>query len=88
MAPFWVQIHELPMRMQTREIAEMIAGPFGVVEKVDMGEKGFSMGKYLWVRITLDITQPLSQGRAIRMGGLKTGWVDFHYKRLLRQVRS
>jgi len=28
-APLWVQIHGLPMRMQTREVAEKIAGPLG-----------------------------------------------------------
>ncbi|KAK7820275.1 hypothetical protein CFP56_038985 [Quercus suber] len=30
----------------------------------------------------LDISQPLSRGRTIRMGGSKTGWVDFRYERL------
>lgn len=47
--PFWVQIHGLPMRMETKEIAEKIAGPLGEVEKVDVGDKGFSIGKYLRV---------------------------------------
>lgn len=68
------------MRMQTREVAEKIAGPLGEVEKVNMGEKGFSMGKYLKVQMKLDITQPLSRGRTIRMGGSNTGWVDFRYE--------
>lgn len=47
--PFWVQIHELPMRMETKEIAKKIAGPLGEVEKVGVGDKGFSIGKYLRV---------------------------------------
>ena len=35
------------MRMQTKEVAEKIAGPLGPVEKVDIGTRGFSVGKFL-----------------------------------------
>ena len=40
------------------------------------------MGKYLRVRLTIDISKPLCKGRVVRMGGTKKGWVDFCYKRL------
>uniref|UniRef100_A0A7N2KPM2 DUF4283 domain-containing protein n=1 Tax=Quercus lobata TaxID=97700 RepID=A0A7N2KPM2_QUELO len=53
-APFWIQSHGLPMRMQTNEVAEKIVGPLRELEKVEIGDKGFSMGKYLrgtWKRI-------------------------------------
>lgn len=81
-APFWLQIHGLPMRMQTRDVAERIVGSLGTIEKVDIGGKGFSVSKYLRVRIVVDITQPLCRGRSVRMGGGKAGWVDFRYERL------
>ncbi|KAK7860208.1 hypothetical protein CFP56_042222 [Quercus suber] len=63
--------------MQTKTAAEKLAAPLGEVEKIDVGVKGFSMGKYLRVRLKLDITQPLSRGKTIRMGHSNTGWVDF-----------
>ena len=54
-APFWIQIHGLRMRMQTKEVAEKIVGPLRELEKVEIGDKGFSMGKYLRVCIIVDI---------------------------------
>ena len=70
------------MRMQTRDVAERIVGSLGTIEKVDIGGKGFSVSKYLRVRIVVDITQPLCRGRSLRMGGGKASWVDFQYERL------
>lgn len=81
-SPFWIQIHGLPMRMQTKEVAEKIVGPMGTIEKMDVEPRGFSMGKYLRARVTIDISKPLCRGRAVRMGGTEKGWVDFCYERL------
>lgn len=54
----------------------------GKVEKVDMDEKGFCLVGYLCIRVTIDITQPLCQGRMVRIGGAPPKWVDFRYERL------
>lgn len=70
------------MRMQTKEMAEKIAGPMGVIENVGIGTRGFSMGKYLRIQMTINISKPLCRGRMVHMGGTKQGWVDFHYERL------
>ena len=43
-AAFWVQIHGLPTLSQTRETSLSIGGILGKVEKVDVGDKGFSLG--------------------------------------------
>ena len=29
---FWIQIHGLPMRMQTKEVVEKIIGPMGMID--------------------------------------------------------
>ena len=79
---FWIQVHGLPMRMQTKEVVEKIAGPLGPIEKVDVGSRGFSLGKYLRLRMSIDISKPLSRGRVVRMGATEKGWVDFRYERL------
>lgn len=42
---------------------------WGEVEKVDGVEKGFSMGKYLRVRVNIDISKPLGRRRMVRIGG-------------------
>ena len=46
-ATFWVQIHGLPTLSQTKEAGLRIGGILGKVEKVDVGDKGFSLGFYL-----------------------------------------
>ena len=81
-SPFWIQIHGLPMRMQTKEVAEKIAGPLGPIEKVDIGTRGFSVGKFLRIRVNIDISKPLCRGRVVRLGTTEKGWVDFRYERL------
>ena len=81
-AAFWVQIHGLPTLSQTREAGLRIGGSLGKVDKVDVGDKGLSMGCYLRIRVILDITQPLSRGRIVRLGGSEPRWVEFKYERL------
>lgn len=54
----------------------------GKVEKLDVGDKGFSLGCYLRIRITMDISQPLSRERLVRIGGPDSRWVEFKYERL------
>ena len=51
-----------------------------MIEKVDVGSKRFSIGKYLRVRLTINILKPLCRGRVVCMGGTKQGWVDFRYE--------
>ena len=70
------------MRMQTKEVAEKIAGPLGPIEKVDIGTRGFSVGKFLRIRVNIDISKPLCRGRVVRLGTKEKGWVDFRYERL------
>ena len=61
------------MRMQTKEVAEKIAGPLGSVEKVDIGTRGFSVGKFLRIRVNIDISKPLCRGRVVRKGTTEKG---------------
>ena len=79
---FWVQIHGLPMMSQTKEAGMRIGETLGMVEKVDVEEKGFCRGSYLRIRVSLDITLPLCRGCTVRMGESGKIWVDFKYERL------
>ncbi|XP_023924239.2 uncharacterized protein At4g02000-like [Quercus suber] len=81
-APFWVQIHGLPMRQQTKTTGEHLGGSLGEVVMVDVRGQGFSMGKFLQVRVDINIFEPLCRGRMVRMGGPMPVWVDFRYERL------
>lgn len=44
---------------QTKEVEMNIGATLGKVEKVDANMKGFCLGKFLRVRVLLDISMPL-----------------------------
>uniref|UniRef100_A0A7N2RAN0 DUF4283 domain-containing protein n=1 Tax=Quercus lobata TaxID=97700 RepID=A0A7N2RAN0_QUELO len=78
---FWVQVHDLPIRFRTRKIAEQLCEAIG---KVNVGtEEAETEGdNFIRVRVTLDITQPLSRGRVVSLDSGKELWVHFRYERL------
>ena len=63
-------------------MGECLGGSLGEVVKVDVREQGFSMGKFLRVRVDINFSEPLCKGRMVRMGGPTLVWVDFCYERL------
>lgn len=81
-ASFWVYIHGLPTMSQTKDGGIGIGESLGLVEKVDVDEKGFRLRNYLLIRMSMDISLPLCWGRLVRMGGLSPTWVEFQYERL------
>ncbi|XP_075665200.1 uncharacterized protein LOC142634831 [Castanea sativa] len=68
-ASFWVQIHGLPTMCQTKEAGVVIGGTLGKVEKVDVDAKGFRLGGYMRIRVSMDITVPLCRGRLVHLRG-------------------
>nr|XP_023875779.1 uncharacterized protein LOC111988216 [Quercus suber] len=58
-ASFWVQIHGLPTMSQMKEVSLRIGQSLGRVEKVDVDDKGFCLGNYLLIRVSIDISTPL-----------------------------
>lgn len=40
-----------------------------MVEKVDINEKGFCLGGYFRIRVSMDIIQTLCKGRLVHIGG-------------------
>lgn len=79
---FWIQIHGLPTKCQTKEVGMSIDATLGEVEKVDANEKGFCLGSYLRIRVSLDVSVPLCRGRKVRLGEYGLKWVEFRYERL------
>lgn len=73
----------LPLACMGRDIGRKIGESVGTVETVDMDGDGIGWGKFLRVRIRLDLTKPLSRGRKLNIEG-KVVWVTFQYERLLK----
>lgn len=58
-ASFWIQIHNIPILCMNRETESYLGSLLRRVEDVDSGETGDCLGKFLRVRVNLDITKPL-----------------------------
>ncbi|KAK7845980.1 uncharacterized protein At4g02000-like [Quercus suber] len=81
-APFWVQIHNLPLRRMNKVTAEAIGRTLGTIEQVDVSTTGECRGRYLRVRVRINITQPLCRGRMVNSGEAEPQWVAFQYEKL------
>ncbi|TXG65232.1 hypothetical protein EZV62_006507 [Acer yangbiense] len=56
---FWVQIHQTPLLCMNMEIGGFLGGLVGQVLDVNGGRSGDCVGKFLRVRIRIDIMRPL-----------------------------
>ncbi|XP_030941830.1 uncharacterized protein LOC115966814 [Quercus lobata] len=80
--PFWVQIYNLPLMSTTQESDLVIGGKIGRVLDVDVPEKGVQWGKYLRVRVSVDVKKKLVRGKKVTIEGGEAKWVFFKYERL------
>ena len=68
-ATFWIQVFDLPLKMRHQDIAEKIGGKLGVFKQLDEGLARVGWGKYLRIRVEMDITEPLR--RFISLSGIR-----------------
>lgn len=66
-----------------KEVGYQLGSTMGMVEKIDTDEEGVGWGKFLRVRIRLDLTKSLARGRIINLFG-KQVLIAFQYERLPR----
>lgn len=78
---FWVQIHDMPLACMTKSVGIKIGESIGELEDIEIEEDGIGWGRYLRIRVNVDITKPLERGRALQLGG-KSIWVNFKYEKL------
>ena len=81
-SPFWVQIHNLPLKSRTRETSKAIGAKLGEVLDVDVAESGVHWGKFLRVRVQIDVTKKIVKGKRIIVEGGEQRWITFKYERL------
>ena len=80
---FWVCVNNLPLACMSKEIGNQIGSTVGYVKEVETDEDGVGWGKFLHVKIHVDLTKPLARGRHLNIQG-KTVWILFQYERILR----
>ena len=70
-----------------KEIGVLTRDQVGVCIDVETDEHGCYMGKFIRIRVLIDISKPLHHGKRIRLGiDPSIYWVDFKYERLLEFI--
>lgn len=79
--PFWVQVHDIPNSFLTRKVVESLCEIVGEVQKTNgaVDEDGVI---FFYVRVVVDISLPLCQGKVITLPNGSRNWVKFKYERL------
>ncbi|KAK9996626.1 hypothetical protein SO802_021312 [Lithocarpus litseifolius] len=78
-ATFWIQVHDIPIRYMSREVAESICDIVGEVCR-SIGGVEEDGGRFMRVKVTLDTSLPLCHGRLITLGNGNKHWVSFKYE--------
>ena len=74
---FWVQIHDLPILSMKKKVVGALGNYLGEVIKASEMDEDTGNRRCLRVRVNLDITKPLIQGRKIGLARGVEGWVAF-----------
>ncbi|GMP29158.1 hypothetical protein CsSME_00004391 [Camellia sinensis var. sinensis] len=79
-ALFWVQVINLPLISMTRAVGVLIGNCLGRFVDMELSEEGVAWGKYLRIRVSIDIAKPLRRGMHIALGSSQPVWVSFRYE--------
>lgn len=60
--PMWIRVFGLPLGYMNRTTGEWIAADFHELVDADVGRDGKAVGKFLRVKVELDIKEPLMRG--------------------------
>nr|POE67212.1 uncharacterized protein CFP56_70475 [Quercus suber] len=78
---FWVQIHDIPFKFMTLEIALEIGETVGSV-MVPQDWSEMKRGTLMRIQVKIDVTRALYDGRRVAFEDGLEGWIAFQYKRL------
>lgn len=80
-SPIWLQIHDMPLGCMSKGVGFKIGGYLGKVEDVAISADDVGWGKFLRVRVAINLYQPRERGRMLRLSK-KSCWVPFRYEKL------
>ncbi|KAL5769985.1 hypothetical protein ACOSP7_014139 [Xanthoceras sorbifolium] len=79
-ATFWVQIHNVPLLCMTKEIGRFLGQLIGEVVELDVGASGNYLGKYMRVRVVVDLSKPLKRFLKVNKPREEKGMADHEFK--------
>lgn len=78
----WVRLHNVPPLNMTEVVSRTIGGVIYTIVKVDKDDGRDCIGRFLRVKITFDVREPLMRGTNVEFPDDETMWVDFRYEGL------
>ena len=74
---------DLTLACMSKEVGQTLGETMGIVEDVDTNEEGVGWGKFLRVRIRINLFKPLARGRMLRIKD-RSYWIPFRYEKMPR----
>jgi hypothetical protein len=65
--PIWIRVSGLPLGLMNKEVAEIIGEDIGQFLDVDVEENGTVAGRYLRLKVWINIRQPLRPGITVEI---------------------
>ncbi|CAL9013385.1 unnamed protein product, partial [Prunus brigantina] len=81
-ADFWVQVHNVPLSCMSTNMGRQIGNSFGRCLDVMEGMDGECLGKFLRIRVSVDVSKPLRRGKKMLLPSGNNVFVEFRYERL------
>lgn len=78
----WIQIHNVPFKYLTRDMAQNLGEIVGSVIEIDCDENDVWTGPFMRLRVTIDINKPLRRGLKLRIDIADVVWCPIFYEKL------
>ncbi|MBA0790797.1 hypothetical protein Gohar_015422 [Gossypium harknessii] len=79
--PFWVQIHDVPVGLFSKNFAKQLGNFVGVFLEYDASNLGKENRNYMRIRVQIDVRNPLKRKKQVMSSGTRS-YVKFKYERL------
>lgn len=71
----------MPLICMPKSVGSKIGESIGELEEVDVADGCAGWGRYLRIRVNIDLRKPLERDRTLHLGD-KVTWVNFQYEKL------
>ncbi|KAL5756272.1 hypothetical protein ACOSQ2_021018 [Xanthoceras sorbifolium] len=69
-AEFWVQIHNISLICMTKNIGLHLGSHIGMIKDIDVCASGDCLGKFLRIRVVIDVSKPLKRVLRVKLDGM------------------